>query len=157
MREAFVWIGDLEFSRVIRESIYYYPITQAFHLVFIGLFVSALLVVDWRLLGLGLKERSSADVARDAQPWLVWGFVGIVVTGLVQFISQPLRYYDSNIWWYKMAILVAAFVLTFIVRRRFLVTGDERQATPLIAKLVGVLSLILWFSVAIGGRLIGLA
>src|ERR687891_77807 len=93
--QFFQWTNDLAFSVAYRESLWYFPVTQAFHLVALAFFAGAILVVDMRLLGAGLNKLPVAQVARDAQPWFVGSFVVMTITGIPQFMSNAMRYYDN--------------------------------------------------------------
>ena len=77
------------------------------------------------------------------------------LTGVPQLISNALREYYSIFFWFKMVVMVVALVFTFTIRRRVTLApaGQFGAATR---KLVGVLSIVLWASVAIPARLIGL-
>jgi hypothetical protein len=155
LESTFMWLGELPVSKAIGESLWIYPVVQAFHLVFLAVLVGAVLIVDLRLLGRGMIRQPIAQVARDAWPWLMIGLVGMVLTGLPQLMQNAMREYYSEFFWQKMYFLAAALVLTFTVRRWITQTADARP-NPLLARLVAVTSIALWMMVAISGRLIGL-
>jgi uncharacterized membrane protein len=54
-----------------------------------------------------------------------------------------------------MYFLAAALIFTFTVRRSVTRAADGR-VSPIVSRLVAVVSIALWMSVAISGRLIGL-
>ena len=58
-------------GEAIRSSTWLFPFIEAFHLVGLAMVGGAVLLVDFRLLGLGLKRQPVAELARDAQPWLI--------------------------------------------------------------------------------------
>jgi len=151
----FKWLGDAPASLFIRDSVWIYAFDQCLHLVALAVFAGAVLIVDLRLLGGGLKDRPIAQVARDAQPWLVWALVGLVVTGIPQLMSNAIKEYYSIIFWIKMGLLLPAFIFTFTIRNKVVMSA---QAGPvsLQTKLVGLVSIALWAGVAISARLIGL-
>ena len=150
----FEWLGSFALGRAIGESLWIYPVVQAFHLVFLAILVGALLIVDLRLLGRGMIRQPTAQVARDAWPWFLTGLVGMVLTGVPQLMQNWSRQYYSEFFWQKMYFLAAALVFTFTVR--YWVTRSEGRVAPVWAKLVAVVSIFLWMNVAIAGRLIGL-
>ncbi|MBI2150938.1 MAG: hypothetical protein HYU27_10100 [Acidobacteria bacterium] len=80
MQSLFQSINDLAISKAINESNWIFAMIQAFHLVSLAVFAGAVLVVDLRLLGRGFKQQTLADVTRDAQPWLIGGFIALVAT-----------------------------------------------------------------------------
>ena len=118
-------------------------------------FAGAVLIVDLRLLGRGMRDRPIAQVARDAQPWMIGGLIGLTATGIPQLMSNSIKEYYSAYFWVKMGILLVAFIYMFSVRNR-VAMADEGRVAPLRSKLVGVVSIALWAGVAITARLIGL-
>ena len=93
-------------------------------------------------------------MAEQARPWLIGGFWALVVTGLFQLSLQPVKEYYSDMFNFKMKVMVVAIVFTFILRPR-LARVDEARLR-IWGKLVGLASLALWAGVAIPARLIGL-
>lgn len=155
MLPLFEYLNELGFSVTVRESIWFFAFIQAFHLVGLGALAGAVLIVDLRLLGRGLSTQPVAQVARDAQPWLIGAFLVMVLTGIPQLMSNALRQYYSEFFWMKMEFLAAALIFTFTVRR-WVTRAGEGRIKPVWSKLVGLVSIGLWLGVAVPGRLIGL-
>ena len=155
MLPFFEAMNDLAISTAIRESLWATAVINTIHLLFLVMFAGAVLIVDLRLLGRGAREQPLSDVARDAQPWLIAGLLGLTLTGIPQLLSNALREYHSFLFWMKMAILVVALVYTFTLRRHVTLAGEGRMA-PAARKAVGLVSIALWTAVVIQARLIGL-
>lgn len=155
LQSFFEWMDALPLSAIIRESVWFYAVDQVVHLVSMVIFVGAVLLVDFRLLGLGTRQQPLAQVARDAQPWLIWSFVGLVVTGIPQMMSTAMKEYYSPLFWMKMYVLLAAIVFTFTIWQRVTRT-DEARLGRVLPKVVGLVSMMLWAGVAASARLIGL-
>lgn len=151
---VFEWMGSLPVSVALGQSVWMFAVIQAFHLVALGIFAGAVLVVDLRLLGRGLIEQPVARLARDAQPWLIAAFLALVATGLPQLFQNALREYYSVFFWTKIALMAIALMFTFTVRRR--VTLDDARVGRFWSKIVGLVSIALWLGVAVNARLIGL-
>ena len=140
----------------MRSSPWFFPLIASIHLMGLALIGGALLVVDLRLLGLGLRHQPVAQVARDAERWLLVSLLVLLPTGLLQFMCfAATKYYYLTAFWVKMAALSLALVFTFVVRRK-VAMADETRIKPVWSKLVALVSLSLWSTVAIAGRLIGL-
>jgi hypothetical protein len=156
MLSFFKWMGDLEFSKALGASVWQFALIQAVHLVFLAVFAGAILIVDLRLMGRTLMDRPVSQVARDAQPWLLGGFIGLVLTGVPQMMQNALREYYSIFFWIKMVFMALALIFTFTLRRQ--VTQAERVGAGVTfqTKMVGLVSIVLWAMVAIPARLIGL-
>lgn len=152
----FEWLQYSSLLVAMRSSPWFFPIIASIHLMGLALIGGAVLVVDLRLLGLGLWRQPVAQVARDAERWLLVSLVVLLPTGILQFMCfAATKYYYLTAFWVKMAALPLALVFTFAVRRK-VAMADETRISPVWRKLVAVVSLSLWCSVAIAGRLIGL-
>ena len=150
------WVQYSPLLTAMRSSQWLFPIIASIHLMGLALTGGAVLVVDLRLLGLGLRRQPVAQVARDAGRWLLVGLVVLLPTGILQFMCfAATKYYYLTAFWVKMAALSLALVFTFAVRRKVAMADDMRES-PVWSKLVAVVSLSLWSIVAIAGRLIGL-
>jgi hypothetical protein len=146
----FEWMESLA---VFGSSVYLGPALNIIHLMGMVVFLGAILIVDLRLLGTGLRRQPTATVARDAQPWLLGGLTVIVLTGIPATMATATQQYGNSIFWTKMYLIAAGLVLTFTVRRRVSLAGDER--VPVAArKAVGLVSICIWLGVAALARLI---
>lgn len=141
---------SMEQVNVFRGSVYLAQGTNIVHLISMVTFMGALLMVDLRLLGLGLTREPARELARTARPWLVGGFLGLVITGVPAVMTVATQEFANKVFWIKMYVLAAAIVWTFLIRPLVL-RMDEPQFG---AKLVGFVSIALWLGVAAGGRLI---
>ena len=155
MLSFFKWMGDLAFSKALGASVWQFAFIQALHLVALAIFAGAILIVDLRLMGRALKERPVAQVAREAQPWMIGGFLALVVTGVPQMMQNAMREYYSDLFWIKMVFLALALVYTFTLRRK-ITLANRTDAVTVQTKMVGLVSIVLWAGVAIPARLIGL-
>jgi hypothetical protein len=148
------WSEATGLGKMIRNSQYAFPIVEFFHLAALAIIGGAVLIVDMRLLGLGLKKTSVAQLAKDAQPWMTGSLIVMLVSGIALYSSEATKCYQSTAFWIKMIALALAMVFTYTVRRRT-AAADEQGVSLIANKSVGVLSLALWFTVAWGGRWIG--
>ena len=149
------WCETLGVSVAIRNSYWQFAVVQSIHLCVLAVLAGAILIVDLRLLGRGLKQQPLAQVARDAQPWLIGALFGMLATGLPQFITNAQsRYYGNPFFVAKMSMLAVALIFTFTIRRKVTLT-DEARLGPVWPKVVGLFSITIWFSIAVAGRAIG--
>jgi len=156
MLSFFEWMGNLAFSKALGASVWQFALIQAIHLVFLAVFAGAILIVDLRLMGRTLMDRPVSQVARDAQPWLIGGFIGLVLTGVPQMMQNALREYYSIFFWIKMVFMALALIFTFTLRRQVTLAERVGAAVTFQTKMVGLVSIVLWAMVAIPARLIGL-
>jgi hypothetical protein len=154
MIDYFVWIASWPISKAINESSWIFAVVQAFHLVSLGFLAGSLLLVDMRLLGRGFSQQPTARVARDARPWLIGSMIAMVLTGVPQFISLATKEFESPYFRWKMLMLLIALIFTFTIRKRVAYAPEGRFGGG-VSKVVALVSIGLWTSVAINGRLIG--
>jgi hypothetical protein len=146
----FEWMEGLA---VYGGSIYLGPAVNIVHLCAMVTFLGALLVVDLRLLGAGLTHQPVAVVASDARPWLVGGLAVLVLTGVPALMATATSQYTNSVFWVKMYLIGFGLLFTFLVRNR-VATGEAGRQERGTAKLVGLLSMLVWLSVAALARLI---
>ena len=76
----FQWCEQSHIGDLIRRSPWLFPAIEAIHLLGLGFIGGAVLMVDLRLLGFGLRRQSAAQLSRDAQPWLVGSLIVMIIT-----------------------------------------------------------------------------
>src|SRR6185503_6381457 len=138
----------------MRQSPWLFPVIATIHLMGLSLIGGAVLVVDLRLLGLGLRRQPVAGLAHDAERWLFRGLVVTIATGILLFMCFATKYYYLAFFWVKMGALLLVILFTLSVHRR-VAMADEADVSPGLCKLVALVSLSLWTIVAVGGRYIG--
>jgi hypothetical protein len=142
------WVGN-----AIRQSLWLFPVIEATHLLALCILGGAVLVLDLRLLGFGLRNQPIPQLARDARPWLIGSLSVMLLTGLALFASESVKCYYSTSFWVKMTTLPMALLFTFTIRNR-VATRAAMQATAT-TRLVALTSVLLWFVVSAAGRWIG--
>lgn len=138
---------------LIRDSKYGMPAVQSFHLLGLTMLLATVVVLDLRLVGLGLRDYGLARLARQLKPWTVGAIALVMSSGLLIFLATPGKYVDSHPFRLKMALLCGALLFHFVVLRRF-TAPDSVARHRMINIMVAFLSLTLWFGVGWAGRAI---
>jgi hypothetical protein len=138
----------------MRSSPWLFPVIATIHLMGLSVIGGAVLLVDLRLLGWGLRSQPVAQLSRDAERWLFRGLAVMIVTGILLFMCFATKYYYLTFFWVKMAALIAVVIFTVSVRRR-VAMADETGVNARLRRAVALVSLSLWTTVALGGRYIG--
>lgn len=141
----------------VRETPWVYPIIMSVHLICIALFGGMILMTDLRLLGVGLKEKAVAEVVDGLRPFKRIGFVVMVACGLLLSGSEASKYYPNPYFWTKMVLLALVGVHARVFKPTVYDHPEELDKSPVLptrAKAAAVLSLILWVSIPVCGRLI---
>jgi hypothetical protein len=142
------WLGN-----AIRQSSWLFPVIEAVHLLALSVMGGALLLLDLRLLGLGLRHQPIAQLARSTRPWVIGSLVVMVLTGGALFSSEAIKCYYNTSFWIKISTLPFAMLFTFTIRERLArKSGMDANTTT---RTVAFASIVLWFVVAAAGRWIG--
>ncbi len=148
----FQWFDSTTIGNVIRESTYIFPVVEVFHLFGLTLLLGTLTITDLRMLGVGMRRQSVAEVATQLAPWSIWGAVVTIISGILLFLSEAMKCYDNAAFPWKMWFLLAGILLYLLVQRR--ITRPGANTNPALLKTVAVLSLVFWYGVAVAGRAI---
>jgi hypothetical protein len=151
--ETFEAIEATPFAQVIRESTWIFPITEVVHLLALCALGGALLVVDLRLLGIGLVRSPVAELARESRKWLWASVAAMLATGTVLFVSEAVKCYHNPSFWVKMTALPLGIAWSLVMRRRL--TREGAPPSEMAGRLMAVASMAVWFTVAAAGRWIG--
>ncbi len=118
---------------------------ESIHLCGLALLVGTIVLLDLRLLGVGVRLKA-ARLAEDLAPWTRAGLAVMLTTGPVMFASDIPRYLANPAFKVKMLFLLIALVTHFTAHRKAVRAGQGRWTA--------VLSILLWSGVALGGRAI---
>jgi hypothetical protein len=157
MRETAIltWIHDTPLGAVTRDTPWLFPAFETLHFVGLCILIGAMLIVDLRLLG-RFRDMAPGKVLVFSHVAAV-GLVINLVSGVGFFASDPFNYWSNPAFQIKALLLVAAFAniawFELFARRRVLAIPIGAD-TDLGAKLIGGLSLALWFTILIIGRLL---
>lgn len=124
-----------------------FPILECFHIVGFAVAVGTIAIVDFRLLGWGMRREKAAELAQDTWLWTLSALIVVIFSGLLLFSSDPDMYYLNMSFVLKMICLVLAIVFNYTVHRRVVLRG----ASPAVSKVVACTSLLLWAGVVFGG------
>jgi hypothetical protein len=152
------WIHETPLSIAIRESIWVYPILNVLHCVGILLVAGTIVVVDLRLLGLGMRRSPVSSVIGQVVPWTLGGFAFMFVTGSLLAWSEPVRLYHSLFFPWKLLFLALAGLNAFMFHYRIyrgVGMWDSSSITPARARFAGAISILCWICVIAAGRAVG--
>lgn len=149
----FEWCEATWLGTTVRTSVGAFPVIESMHLLGLSLLGGALLIVDLRMLGLGLTGQPIGALARGARPWLVRALGLMALTGIPLFMSEAVKCYHNPSFRVKMIALPVALAYTFLVREP--IARGEMLETGWRSRLVAAGSMVVWFTVAAAGRWIG--
>jgi len=151
------WLAGTSGSIALHESLFMYPVIESVHVLTLCLFVGMSVLLDFRLLGFGLKKVSVTDITDRLLPLMFVGFFIMVVSGVLLFYAIPIRSYQSVWFRLKVIMLIAAGINAWTFHSTIykrVHEWKESPVTPRRAKLAGALSLFLWAGIIVNGRMI---
>jgi len=151
------WLAGTSGSIALHESLLMYPLLESAHVLTLCVFLGTAVMVDLRLLGLTLVGVPMSEIKRRLGPWMVGGFVVMVITGLLLFYAIPVRTYHSIFFRIKVVALVLAGLNAFLFHStidRRIAEWDRDPIPPRAARRAGGRSLVLWAIIVVAGRMI---
>jgi hypothetical protein len=151
------WLAETRGSIALHESLYMYPLLESAHVLTLMLFVGMTVMFDLRLLGLTLRGVPVSEVLARLMPYMLAGFVVMVVTGLLLFYAIPVRTYQSIFFRAKVLMLLLAGLNVWRFERKVRKTlpeWDQAPVTPPGARIAAAASIALWFGIIVAGRMI---
>ena len=127
-------------GEAIRNSIWMFPVIEAFHLIGLAILGGSILVGDLRLLGLLLSSKPINYVISQTTLILKLGLLILVSTGIPLFLSEAIKCYYSRAFWIKMSALMIGLVFLFCIRNPVGLSTVEGNAK---VKLIGFISISL--------------
>lgn len=136
----------IAFENPLNESALAFPILECFHILGFALTLGTIALVDFRLLGFGLRQ-NAGDLAKALAPWTLFGLIMVLVSGPLLFSSDPDMYYLNLSFQIKMVLLLLALLFHYTIRRKLL----RGVLSPGLNKPVACISLLLWSSIIFAG------
>jgi hypothetical protein len=154
------WLDSTRLNSMLRQSNWAFPTLDTIHTLGIVLVAGTIMLVDFRLLGLGLRSVPIAQVVARIVPATLWGFGLMVVSGGLLFSSEAVKMYHSPAFRIKVLLLALAGLNALIFHRTIYQDAahwDPQSPAPAQARLAGLLSLVFWIGIIAAGRAIAYA
>jgi hypothetical protein len=131
----------------LNASALIFPALECMHIVGFAVTVGTIALVDFRLLGWGMRRQAAGEVARDLAPWTLFGLVSIFFSGPLMFSSDPDMYYLNRSFQFKMVCFALAILFNYTIHRKVALGGGSEG----LGIAVACVSLLLWVGVIFGG------
>jgi len=151
------WLAATPGSVALHESRYLFLIVLTVHVMTLCVFAGLAAIVDLRLLGLTMPRVPASEFISRLVPWILAGFVVMIVSGALLFYAAPLERYGNLFFRIKMLLLVLAGLNVYLFHRTVysrVAEWDHALVPPLGARIAGGLGLTLWVGIILAGRMI---
>jgi len=141
-------------SQLLQNVRWLIPLIQSTHILALSLVFVSAAVVDLRILGVAGRKQTLPSLTHRFLPWVGWGVLVLLLSGLLLMVSEPRRALLNPFFQIKMAALLVAGLMTWLIAARSADAGGgwtdfERRG---IAKLLALGSLLLWLVIIALGR-----
>jgi len=134
------------------ESVF--PVVESLHICGFTLLVGAVLILDFRMLGIFLRRQPVSQLAKDLSRWILAGLAIQLITGPYLFSGDPREYLQVTAFRMKMVFFALALIYHFTVIHK--AAAPAADDAPLgWRRPAALLSLGLWLCVVVSGLWIG--
>jgi hypothetical protein len=154
--DIFLWLENTPAGLLARESLYGFQILAAIHILGLTVSVGTLLWFDLRLLGVSMVRCPISEVYRRLMPWMLSGFAIMLTSGALLFTGFATKAYGSTYFRFKILAIVCAGVNASVfhfVTEHNIAAWDAQPRPPGPARAAGLVSIVLWTTVIICGRM----
>lgn len=131
----------------LNQNEWSFPVCEVLHIVGFALLIGTIFMVDLRLMGMGMKRQTAAQVLKGTAPWTLLGLVMVLISGPLIFFSDPLLYLYNSSFRFKITMLIIAIIYNWTLHRK--VANSANPGT--LGALVGGLSALMWSSIIFAG------
>jgi hypothetical protein len=139
----------------VQSSAWLWPSLEIIHFIGLSLLLGALLVIDLRMAGYFRSLNPAAT--HKLLPVAFIGFALNLVTGVLFFCGDPIRYAENIGFRIKMLLVILAGINALVYAwkvKPVMHTWNANASSPPLAKAVAYSSLGVWTGVLLLGRLI---
>lgn len=158
MRQSFIeWLAHTPLSLAIQGHGWAIPMLQSVHILAIAAIMTAVLLVNLRLVGVFNRNERCHVVVQQFAPWVYRPLPVLALSGALLIVAEPERALTSIVFLVKMLLLLAGLVLMTMLHRCFngsLEYGIETSVGRAGVTVGAIVSLLLWVAVVFAGRLI---
>jgi hypothetical protein len=137
------WLEHNSFILWLDSNVVLSLVMEILHYSGFFLIVGTTAIVDLRVLGLAGKDEQPSALAEQLVPWMWTGLTMAVVSGFFMFSADAADFYLAYTFRFKILVVVLAAIFGAVVVRK-VSSWEMRPSIPAGAKIVALISLILW-------------
>ncbi len=143
------WLGQF-----ISGSIWLFPAIETIHILAMAVMFGGLMVLNLRLLGLGMRKQPLPLLTKQLMPYVNSGVAIMLLSGYCLFASEAVKCFSNDGFKFKMGALATVLIFQYTLYW-WLIHRDDARRSSLLSGIGAILSFVLWFCVGAGGRAIG--
>ena len=152
------WLSQTSPSILIQtHNEWVIPTIQSIHIIAIGVVLGSVLMIDLRILGWAGHDQTLRETTNRFGPWLSSALLALLATGGLMVVGEPVRELLSLSFWLKMFLVAVGTIIATILQITVKRHDDHWEHTLMKSRAIkslAVVTLLIWVSIVILGRLI---
>ncbi|HEY1146401.1 MAG TPA: DUF6644 family protein [Allosphingosinicella sp.] len=149
------WLAGTELSLLFSTVSWFVPLVQTIHILAIAAVIASMAMLNLRVVGIAGRDHGVGQMADRFLPWMWRALLVLIATGAMLIVAEPPRSLLNPLFQAKMGLLLAVVLLTLGFQAMLKGQAgrwDREAGAPASAKLVALVSLLLWVAIIFAGR-----
>jgi hypothetical protein len=142
------WLENTDMGSGIAGSLWAYPYVQLIHFTGLSIWLGTTIAFDLHLLGVVRRRQTSAQLLRAIIVWNWIGFAVVITGGLMLFSTAATSFITNPGFRVKIGMLLPVALAWHVIVQWKARTWGRTMDTPTVAKVAGMVEILLWLSVA---------
>jgi hypothetical protein len=147
-------------SNLIDSNFWIVPTIQSIHILAIAAVFGSVMMINLRIFQLAGRSRTMSQTVRRYLPWVWWGLLVLLITGIGMIFSDAVRELTNPVFWIKMILILFASVVSLwfqgSVRRNAALWEQTHRGRVAIRVAAGAV-IAMWCLIMVCGRWIAYA
>ena len=141
------WLESMPWSVTVRDSAWMYPVVLWVHFVGLSMWLGTSLAVDLRLMGVGERRSTAAELSNGLFAWNWIGFCVAFLGGFLLLSAEATTYITNTGVRLKLAVLFPLALIWHVVVQKKTQAWTQIEQASAIGKWAGLIEFLLWISV----------
>ena len=141
------WLEATPWGLMTRESIWAYPFVQLIHFTGLSIWLGTTFALDLRLLGVGKRRSTAAQLAQELFAWNWIGFAIVLTGGFMLFSGIATAFVGNIAFQWKLGMFVPLALMWHVVVQRKARNWGQTSEPPGIARFAAFTEILLWICV----------
>ena len=141
------WLENTPWGVTVRDSAWIYPVIRWVHFVGLSMWLGTSLTVDLRLMGVGERRQTAAELSNGLFAWNWIGFCVAFLGGFLLFSADATTYVSNTSFRLKLVVVTPLALIWHLVVQKKTCTWTQTEPTSAFGKWAGLIEFLLWISV----------
>jgi hypothetical protein len=141
------WLENTPWGVTVRDSAWMGPVMQWVHFVGLSMWLGTSLGVDLRLMGVGERRLTAAELSNGLFAWNWIGFSVAFLGGFLLFSADATTYVSNTGFRLKLVVVTPLALIWHLVVQKKTRTWTQAGQTSAFGKWAGLIEFLLWISV----------